>query len=260
MRLTFDPATGKHSVDDGAHRITAARGPKRRQVRAVVRTGTYLDSFGRAARANDANGVPATNADKRHRVEVALQHPEMSRWSNVRIAEVCGVHHSSVARIRPAEDQPSQCEGSRTIGRDGRARPARPPRPPRPNGKPKDKGEGTPEVEDEAGAVPEAPTPPDGEAEVAPPANGTAGVATTVAAGPAPVAAGGSDDPPAGPEPPAADRRDRWGAEEQAIMGRYEAWPADDRSYFVMKLEGLGSRLRILYHPQIQRSTNVPLP
>jgi hypothetical protein len=64
--------------------------------------------------------VRLTNADKRHRVEVALAYAEMSKWSNRRLADLCGVDHKTVANLRsgPTGENPRLA----TVGRDGRAR------------------------------------------------------------------------------------------------------------------------------------------
>jgi hypothetical protein len=65
--------------------------------------------------------MPTTNADKRHRVKVALE--RFPDYSNRRIAEICGVAHDTVNRINPAPqlDESSSSPPVR-VGKDGKAR------------------------------------------------------------------------------------------------------------------------------------------
>lgn len=119
---------GRHWLIDGAHTITAHKRAGRSDVQAVVKKGSYHDAWREASSANDTHGVRVTNADKRHRVKVALADPEMAKWSDRKLAEWCGVDGKTVAAIRspaPAEirspDQPVP-PAVKTIGKDGRAR------------------------------------------------------------------------------------------------------------------------------------------
>jgi hypothetical protein len=73
-------------------------------------------------------GAHTETAVKRRRVFRALNHPEMSGWSNVKIARACDVSDVTVMRIRN-EVQPLQSRASTSTGADGKQYPAsKPPR------------------------------------------------------------------------------------------------------------------------------------
>lgn len=90
----------KHWLAAGDHRVAAAIQQKMKYVQAYIKRGDYIEAFGIAAKDNDEHGVPATTADKQHRVKLALKHPEMSTWTNARVAEHCGVSEATVQRQR----------------------------------------------------------------------------------------------------------------------------------------------------------------
>lgn len=90
----------KHWTADGSYRIAAAKKLGKKKIKCLVKSGTYLDAFREASKANDEHGQPATNADKRARVERALQLPELKAWSNRKIAEFCFVHPSTIDKRR----------------------------------------------------------------------------------------------------------------------------------------------------------------
>ncbi len=80
-------------------------------------------------RANVANGLRRTNADKRRCVEVALN--EFGDMSSRAIAELCGVSNHMVDRERPQQvgQNPTSTEKPTVIGKDGKTYPAtQPPR------------------------------------------------------------------------------------------------------------------------------------
>jgi hypothetical protein len=63
--------------------------------------------------------MPTTNADKRHRVKVAME--RFPGRSNVWIAEVCGVGRTLVASLRPEHAATASSPPVR-VGKDGKAR------------------------------------------------------------------------------------------------------------------------------------------
>lgn len=144
VKLTYDPTTSTHWVDDGAHTISAAIKAGRRDVKAVIKTGSYLDSFQRACHSNTDHGVRVTNADKQKRVQIALSFPEVAEWSSRRIAEWCGVANHTVEKQR--SEQLGNFPSSATrVGKDGKARKPRKPREPRQlGGEPDDNGDDKP--------------------------------------------------------------------------------------------------------------------
>ena len=126
--LVVADADDRHWCADGFHRLQGYRLTGKTKVPCLVKGGTYIDAYKDACHANDAHGIPTTNADKRRRVELALTHPVMSKWSQRAIAEACGVSNQTVARLDMRE-QLSQSDSSiKTIGKDGKAR-ATPKRP-----------------------------------------------------------------------------------------------------------------------------------
>lgn len=120
VKLMFDEGSDTYWVIDGAHTISATWCAKRKEVLAVVQEGSFLDAWKQAASANDTHGVRVTNADKRHRVEEALQLPAMQQWSSSKIAEWCGVSDKTVEKLRP--ESTSENPKLSRIGRDGKTR------------------------------------------------------------------------------------------------------------------------------------------
>jgi len=121
--LVVADADDRHWCADGFHRLAGYRLTGKTKVPCLVKGGTYIDAYKDACHANDAHGIPTTNADKRRRVELALTHPVMSKWSTRAIADACGVSHDTVRRL----DLRCQVDDSSTlIGKDGKQYPAKP--------------------------------------------------------------------------------------------------------------------------------------
>jgi hypothetical protein len=261
--LIYDPVSRKHWVVDGGHRLTAARLKNRPQVQAIVKTGSYLEAFHEAAHANDANPVRVTNADKRHRVEVALKHPEMSKWSNPLIAETCGVSKELVRQLKSDPIQPATVAGSKTVGRDGKAR-----KPPKPR---KSKPAGTPAPQPDTSSLPtpvSQPTAPLPEGNATPPES-PADSRSSEQGDKQRVNGWFTDEPTAAnptepeeesePAKSVIDWDEEWKSERRLIMERYHAWPEDARATFAMNLEWLGMELCRKYHPEIEVGEKIPL-
>jgi ParB-like chromosome segregation protein Spo0J len=103
---------------DGIHRLEAHRLVGRKRIEAVSFSGDETEGRALAIRANVRHGKPLTRRERQDAALMLLQRcPERSdRW----LGEVCGLSHSTVARLRRTEQN---TEASTRIGRDGRRRP-----------------------------------------------------------------------------------------------------------------------------------------
>ena len=124
-RSTFPPVTvfsdgASYWLGDGFHRVEAAKSLRHAYIEAEVRDGTRLDAITFGFKANDHHGLRRTNADKEYAVTMALR--EFKGRSDRAIADLCGVGHQLVARVRQLDDSSSS---SRT-GLDGKTRKVKP--------------------------------------------------------------------------------------------------------------------------------------
>ena len=85
-------------IADGFHRILAAVQCGFKDILAEVLPGTRKDALRRGLTSNVTHGLKLTNADKRRRVEIALE--EWPSVSSREIAKLCGVSHPMVESIR----------------------------------------------------------------------------------------------------------------------------------------------------------------
>lgn len=108
-------------VIDGVHRVEASRRLGRTEIRALLFSGSETEALVVAVQANVRHGKPLTRSERQAAAGNLLRRcPDRSdRW----VAEVCGLSHSTVARIRQAAE--ALGPGVRT-GRDGRRRPVDP--------------------------------------------------------------------------------------------------------------------------------------
>ena len=114
VRVFTDDTT--YWLGDGFHRVEAAKRAGRDKIAALVQKGTRLDAIKFGFKANDRHGLRRTNADKRYAVGLAIK--EFRCLSSNAIAELCGVDHQLVAKVRrQLGDSPSS-----TVGRDGKTR------------------------------------------------------------------------------------------------------------------------------------------
>lgn len=83
---------------DGAHRIAAAMKAGREAVEAKVVTLSEADAKVEAAKANMANGLPLTPAERKKAIAriVGLR----PSWTDAAIAKLVGVHRNTVAHVR----------------------------------------------------------------------------------------------------------------------------------------------------------------
>lgn len=87
-------------VADGCHRVPAYEQAGRTEIPAFVTRGERRQAVEHALGANAVHGKQLSNADKRHKVEMALRDTEWKHWSAGEIARVCGLRHDFVAKVR----------------------------------------------------------------------------------------------------------------------------------------------------------------
>lgn len=106
------------TVLDGLHRLEAFRRAGRTELEAFFFIGDEADALAVAVQANIKHGKPLSGPERQAAAAALLRRsPERSdRW----VAEVCGLSHSTVARIRRAAEV---LDTSFRSGRDGRRRP-----------------------------------------------------------------------------------------------------------------------------------------
>jgi ParB-like chromosome segregation protein Spo0J len=110
---------------DGVHRLEAFRKAGRTHIDAVLFSGGHTEAVIIAIRANVRHGKPLTRSERRAAAHTLLARcPDRSdRW----LAEICGLSHSTVARLRRTSPEAETPNGAPSrIGRDGRRRPLDP--------------------------------------------------------------------------------------------------------------------------------------
>ncbi len=109
------------TVIDGVHRLEAARRAGRAEIKALLFSGNETEGLVVAIQANVRHGKPLSRAERQAAACALLRRsPDRSdRW----VGEICGLSHSTVARLRQAAEIADR--GVRT-GRDGRRRPVDP--------------------------------------------------------------------------------------------------------------------------------------
>jgi len=117
--VVVDDAT--MTVIDGAHRVEASRRAGRREINALMFNGDQTEAMALAVEANVKHGKPLTRGERQEAARALLARcPERSdRW----LAEICGLSHSTVSRLRQAS---RTAEVEVRTGRDGRRRPVDP--------------------------------------------------------------------------------------------------------------------------------------
>jgi hypothetical protein len=95
---------------DGFHRYHAHKQAGKASIDAEVHSGTVRDATLFSLGANCTHGLRRTNADKRKAVTTLLADGEWAKWSDRKIAEVCGVGHPFVAALRRPEVAAKQQE------------------------------------------------------------------------------------------------------------------------------------------------------
>jgi len=107
---------------DGFHRWHAHRKLGKASIAADVRDGTRREAVLHSYGANGRHGQPPSNADKRKIAEAMLRDEEWGKWSDNKIAKLCGFSQSFVGDVRrailsPTEDAPP---AARTVERAGK--------------------------------------------------------------------------------------------------------------------------------------------
>jgi hypothetical protein len=95
-------------LSDGFHRYHAAGRAGHTTLLAEQRVGTKRDALFYACSANASHGLRRTNKDKRKAVTTMLEDAEWGGWSNVTIAEHCGVSECLVRSLRPDRSENTQ--------------------------------------------------------------------------------------------------------------------------------------------------------
>lgn len=98
----------KYYLVDGIHRYFAHKEAGLEIIDADVREGTYRTAMLYAAGANNAHGLPRTNADKRKAVCKILDDFEWADWSDREIAKACNVSNMLVSVVRKAMGIPDK--------------------------------------------------------------------------------------------------------------------------------------------------------
>lgn len=102
-----------HWLADGFHRYHAHQAACLSVVLAEIHLGTQRGALLYSLGANAKHGLRRTNADKKNAVQTMLSDLEWGRWSDSKVAQACGVHHSTVAHHRfslaeSASEKPSE--------------------------------------------------------------------------------------------------------------------------------------------------------
>lgn len=113
-------------AEDGNHRVAAHRRAGRTTIRAVVVEATEAEALELAVAANRKHGKPLTVSELK---AVAKRMIADTDWSNVRIAEACGLSDKTVAELRPRPTAESPRldtppAPAKTEGADGKRRPS----------------------------------------------------------------------------------------------------------------------------------------
>ena len=108
---TFPPVTvfydgAAYWLADGFHRYHAHRNAGRKEIIVDIQTGGLREAILYSVGANTEHGLRRTNEDKRKAVETMLTNELVSMdedgnpWGDREIARLCGVHHTTIGRIR----------------------------------------------------------------------------------------------------------------------------------------------------------------
>jgi hypothetical protein len=95
----FDDGVHKWLVD-GFHRLFSHKRADFKEIEVKVHQGTLRDAQLYALGVNDKHGLQRTNADKRKAVMIALNDLEWQDYSDTKIAQICKVSATFVAKCR----------------------------------------------------------------------------------------------------------------------------------------------------------------
>ena len=85
---------------DGYHRYHAHRKAGKAGIACEIVNGTFRDAVLKATSVNSKHGMRRTYADKRKAVMTLIEDFEWDTWSNIEMAEHCGVSASFVSNLR----------------------------------------------------------------------------------------------------------------------------------------------------------------
>lgn len=109
------------AVVDGIHRLEALRSSGRSAGKVRLFDGDEFETLALAVSANTSHGKPLSRAERSEAAQLLLAcSPESS---DRRIGQICGLSHSTVARLRQAA---GMTPPATRVGRDGRRRPLHP--------------------------------------------------------------------------------------------------------------------------------------
>lgn len=97
--VLFDDGVKKY-LADGFHRLYAAKRVGRDRISAEIHSGSKHEGFMYSLRANSSHGLQRSNEDKRHCVIKLLDDFQYIDKSHREIADLCGVSHTFVGKIR----------------------------------------------------------------------------------------------------------------------------------------------------------------
>lgn len=108
---------------DGFHRYHAYKKLERRKITAEVRIGTRREAFiySRTSANQEHKGKPLTLEDKKRNAEDLLKDEEWGKLTSRKIAQVVGLHHTTVEKIRKSlSGELARCdEETRLVSRGG---------------------------------------------------------------------------------------------------------------------------------------------
>lgn len=95
---------------DGFHRYFGHKGAGFAEIDVDVKKGSRRDAILYSVSANDKHGLRRSNLDKRKAILVLLEDFEWSEWTDVKIAEQCGVSSMFVGKVRKELNGDAQTE------------------------------------------------------------------------------------------------------------------------------------------------------
>ena len=87
---------------DGRHRLAARKSLGYADIEVEVQPGTERDAQLHAFKANQSHGLPARQSDRKKIARILLDDEEWKNWSDRKIAEVSGLSHPTVGKMREA--------------------------------------------------------------------------------------------------------------------------------------------------------------
>jgi hypothetical protein len=115
----------RYWLADGFHRVAAALELGRATIDCLVYHGTLREALLAAIGANQGHGLRRNNDDKRRAVETLLADAEWAAKTDRWIAEICGVSHPFVAKLRDqvvtVTNRPAEGESRERQGQNGKS-------------------------------------------------------------------------------------------------------------------------------------------